>query len=81
MGPRDTPTTGHTPPQEGEEGEYQEVEQGEGVYHVLGQEGEEGEEGEGMVYEVPVQSQNQSQGRDESAGRAVEIAYSTLQHN
>ncbi len=61
------PTTGHTPPQEGEEG----------VYHMMGEVGEGG----GMVYEIPIQSQNQGQGRDESAGRAVEMAYSTLHHN
>ncbi len=67
----------------GGEGDYQEIDQEEGgVYHVLGEAGE-GQEGGGggMVYEVPIQNQNQGQGRDESAGRAVERAYSTLQHN
>ena len=73
LGPRDTPT-GHAHPQGGEER----------VYHVLEQPEREGEyqeieqEGEGMAYEVPVQSK--SQGGDTSAGRTVEMAYSTLQH-
>ena len=41
----------------------------EGVYHLLG------EEGGGATYEVPMQ------GGGQSAGRAAEMAYSTLQHN
>ena len=71
LGPHDTPTTGHTPPQrEREDRNYQEVGVGEGegeegVYHLLG------EEGGGATYEVPIQGGGE---------RAVEMTYSTLQH-
>ena len=37
--------------------------------------------GGGMPYEVPIQSKRQSKGRDESAGRGVEMAYQHKNYN
>ncbi len=81
LGPRDTPTTGHTPPQGQGEGDYQEIQQGqwgERVYQVL----EPPSEGEGVYHMLGEAVEGKGdEGRDESAGRAVEMAYSSLQHN